>query len=381
MTTLWLEVKRFYVEPDDPDRPIIVVGKHHVLDVNHTAECKGIRRGMHIRQARALADKVEVRSYQREDFEERYRLWLDLCLDYSGVVQPCGQHAAWVDLSSHPNPTDIAERLVRDLAAATGRGVECGIAGSCWVARLAARSHDWGLALRDPAAFLSPLPVSDLLPVAPEDRVRLRFLGYPTIGSVAVLPLPVLSSQFGDLGLLIRAAAKGGLADPVIPTYPPNHLVERFLFDSPTDRTEDVAVAAKHIAEALGRRLQEQDREAVRVRFTVETEEGVHHTTLRTFPHPLHHPATVHAAMRALLKKLPAQAIVSLQLMLLDLELIQAVEKPILEEQGTITKWTEMPLRHLKEIFGDQSICRASQIELPRRVRVLQEWKNAIGWR
>jgi hypothetical protein len=41
----------------------------------------------------------------------------------------------------------------------------------------------------------------------------------------------------------------------------------------------------------------------------------------------------------------------------------------------------EGALKQLKSVFGDTSVQVAGQVAQPRRVRVLQEWKNATGWR
>ena len=35
----------------------------------------------------------------------------------------------------------------------------------------------------------------------------------------------------------------------------------------------------------------------------------------------------------------------------------------------------------VRHVFGDKAVQRASDLPIPRRERLLREWKNATGWR
>src|SRR5207253_6874893 len=151
----------------------IVVRDGMVLDFNEAASRRGIDEGLSLRQARAILNDGKFQPWQREEYEERQRIWLDLCVDFTGVIEPADQHSAWLDLSLHPDSFDIAERVVRTLSQKTGLTVRFGAAPSKWISLLAARHDDGGLAIRDPKAFLAPLPTAELLPVTFEHRERL----------------------------------------------------------------------------------------------------------------------------------------------------------------------------------------------------------------
>ncbi len=38
-------------------------------------------------------------------------------------------------------------------------------------------------------------------------------------------------------------------------------------------------------------------------------------------------------------------------------------------------------LKYVKTVFGEGSIKLASEVEIPRRIKVLKEWQIATGWR
>jgi len=38
-------------------------------------------------------------------------------------------------------------------------------------------------------------------------------------------------------------------------------------------------------------------------------------------------------------------------------------------------------IEHVRQVFGDKSVLRASEVVEPRRVRVLRAWSHATGWK
>jgi hypothetical protein len=53
-----------------------------------------------------------------------------------------------------------------------------------------------------------------------------------------------------------------------------------------------------------------------------------------------------------------------------------------LERAGTRTpRKLDTAIQKARAVFGDSSVKLGKEIELPRRVHVLREWKNVTGWR
>jgi hypothetical protein len=86
--------------------------------------------------------------------------------------------------------------------------------------------------------------------------------------------------------------------------------------------------------------------------------------------------------MRLLLQEVIETPIVGLRAVLTDLEKTRHRQ----QELEGLTHRHQRPnvnsaIGYVKTVFGDQSVKLGSEIELPRRIRVLKEWQNATGWR
>jgi DNA polymerase IV len=377
---LWIELKGFYAE--ESDEPIVVVRDGIVLDANDTARRRGMEVGISLRQARAMLHGGVFRTWLREEYEARSRAWLDRCVDFTGVIEPADQHSAWLDLSLHPNPVDVAERLIAVLNKTTGLQVSYGAATSKWIACLAALHGDCGLAVRDPAAFLAALPTAELLPVLPEHRERLRLLGYHTIGEVAALSLPTLREQFDEQGLLIHAASLGSLQHPAQAVYPPSSITESIVFDGAVETTEMIHDACRALAQGIGARLSNRGLQSGKLRLTLELEDGKLQPLSRVFTKPLRCPRSVHAALRLLIDPALDSPIASIRAVVPDLEKVRQFQPSLIEgasPRGPLQ--ADAAIRQVRTVFGDRSVQLGKEIVLPRRLKVLKEWKHATGWR
>jgi DNA polymerase-4 len=372
-----------------------------VLDVNSAARTKEIRPGMDVPQARNLAQDCRFTPWREEAYADRQRDWLDVCTDYSGGIEPIDQHIAALDLTGHGNPIDIAERVVRALVTRVGLPLRYGSAGTKWVAKLAAHRDDTGLAATDPSSFLAGLPTSDLLPVSPESRERLVFLGYPTIGQVAKIPLSVLLDQFGQESLTISQAVRGGCAPPVAPLYPRDALVECFHFETAVEDGEVIWEVLSRLAKRIARRF--HGRQGSLVELSIETEDGRAVGQTRRFTRPLHDLSTVLAALRALFPLLSKEgkgvtmrdgsadefldtadhrpdAVSSMRIVVRDLEFVRPGQKFFFEPTSA-SRQSEAAVSEIRNTYGEGAVRLASEIELSRRQRVLREWREATGWR
>jgi len=416
---LWLCWKHFYVHDVLDEGPVVVVRDKRVLDANPAAIQRGIQVGMEHRQAANLVQGCLFRLWDREAFVERQTEWLDICAEFTGIVEPIDQHIAALDLSGHPRRIETTEKLVRRLGKHMHLHVAHGAAGSKWVAELASGYLENGLAVRNPEGFLSQLPVENLLPVAPEHRARLEFLGYRTIGQVAKVPLQTLQDQFGQEGLTIALAAKGGVSEPVRALYPLDSLRECFLFESPVEDWETIRLTRNLLASRLAGRL--DGRQSSFVTMEIEREDGEVETLERAFTKAIYNPLTTAAALNVLLpgartsssasgipgvssgetvieklipnakppiwlqesneppEPLPALSpIVAIRVTLKQLERVRQRQHLLIESSSRPV--AESAVRYVQNTFGDRAIRLGVEIVPPRRERVLREWRHATGW-
>jgi nucleotidyltransferase/DNA polymerase involved in DNA repair len=382
---LYCRLPNFYVQLFElgEDRPAAVIRDKVVLDSNHWAAKRGVVPGMALSQAKTiLREDGLFRALKAEDGEKEQLEWLELCTKVTGVIEPEDRHSAYLDLSAHPKPFDVAQRFLEKLARLSGCEARFGVGASKWLARLSADNDGERLTPLD-ASWLAEFSVSQLTPIAPEHRERLRFLGYHFAGQIAELPMAVLRGQFGDEALRIQLAAKGTWKDPVQALYPPDTLSERLIFDGACDHALIVDQALVSIARRIGRRLAKKEQQATEVRLTLELEDGETRTLTRRFNKPLRCARTALASLRLLFGEGVGVPIAGIGVKLPSLEPVRCTQQNLM---GVLNKveadhLADSALRQLRSVYGETSIQVAGQVAQPRRVRVLQEWKNATGWR
>ena len=357
--------------------PIAVLRDGFVLDVNPDARQRGIRVGMEKRTARTIAQETLFFPWEEDRYEEVQRQWLDICTVYTGVIEPDGQGSAYLDLSGHPNPVDVSEKLIRVLVQEEGLQVRFGAASTKWVALLSSQTGDCGVAIRDPILFLSTLPVSKLLPVAPENRERLSFLGYRKIGQIHDIPLKVLREQFGPEGAVIAKAAKGAIYQPVHPRYPRNSLIESLIFEGSVDSLEALDLALKELSERVAKRLSKDNLQGQELEVILELENSEYKRYKRRFSKPIYNKLGSLASFRLLLEGAFTKPVCAIRIQMTNLQPREEKQKTLLSHERAKD---QSGFNYIRTVFGEQSVQLGSNILVPRRVRVLREWKNAIGW-
>src|SRR5687768_13617091 len=95
----------------------VVLRDRVVLDSDAKSRAIGIAPGIASSEARYAARGGEVRfvDYKPEDYAEAARVWLDVCAEYTGVIEPIDPHCAYLDLQSLPAAHEIAEPLAADI--------------------------------------------------------------------------------------------------------------------------------------------------------------------------------------------------------------------------------------------------------------------------
>lgn len=380
-----VQLKGFYVfharqrHPEMGERPGCVTRDDRVLEPNSFAEAKGVSCGMSLRAARAiLADGVFV-AWEREHFAAEHADWLEGCLLYANEVETTDQHEAFVDLSGHPDPLSIVERLQATVTAQAGVECEVGLGPSKWIARLALGQTDQRIALTDPGRFVSGLPVAALLPLSPEHRQRLEFFGYRAIGDVAKTPYSALIGQFGLEAHTLALCCKGQLSDPVEPNYPECSLSDEIRFESPIDNAIALEHGVRLMSEHLGEALLEQDRSGNEARLVIEPDGEDPIARTRIFTKPIRCPESTAVALGLLLRPCVHQPIIALraQLMRLRMGTGSQGELALPSLAGRVReRRLDRAFRVIRSVYGDRSIARASDLEVSRRTLVVREWRD-----
>jgi DNA polymerase IV len=205
-TILHADVDSFYAsveQRDDPSlrgRPVIV-GAGVVLAASYEAKAFGIRTPMGGRQARRLCPHAVVVRPRMDAYSEASKAMFEVFNRTTPFVEGLSIDEAFLDVGGlrriSGTPTEIAERLRRDVREEVGLPISVGVARTKFLAKVASgQAKPDGLLVVPPDGeleFLHPLPVEALWGVGPATATKLRDRLITTVGQVA---------QFGERSLI-----------------------------------------------------------------------------------------------------------------------------------------------------------------------------------
>lgn len=382
---VWIQLEGFYVRALGLQGAAVVHDSAQVLDATAEAKAMGVSVGMGLAEARAALDgrgTWVIPTPQR--VVEAQLQWLETVSVYSDRVEPLTPDSAFVDLSSHPRPTEIARRLVRAVEKVSRGKVRSGAARTRWLAEHAGQVGDPSrLALLLPELFLADHPIYVLREVPAVHLERLLALGYRRVGDLQELSLETLQKLFGAEAYAIYAAARGQGPSHVRADFPQAAASTEMRFEAPPQDLESLQQAMKELSRVLGDQLVARHRAGHVLEALLEFEDGGMRVLRRRFTRPMQHPTSVWAAAKLLLARTPEQPIAALRLRATGLEYSKPVQLGLdgMQSRGERARQAARVVHGLRETFGDQSVVLASQRPTDRRKQVLSAWHDAYGWR
>ena len=395
---LYLALRGFYVtvlhsaETELREKALVVHDNGHVIDSCELAQEKNVHPGTSLSEAKSiLREGGSYFAVEPDRYLNAQRDWLNKCLDYSHVIEPESHSSAWIDLNGHPDPLDVATTLFQQLVA-NGYRLSAGMATSKWVAKLSAQKIDTDAArlgipqidpIINPKQYLAALPTQLLYPVSIQARDRLVFLGYRRIGKVLQAPLSALKDQFGKETQLILQAAVGGPFEDVRAEYPPRSLSSQMQFESRVESKLELESACERMAVQLASQLCQLDRLAGHLTMNVDFEDGAVKTFAKTLVKPIQEATPFRALLKAALDQICVESpVVGIRVLLSNLKNADRHQRSLDHRMSRRdTETLLMPVRsRLKSSFGTDSLQLASEMQVPRRIRLLRFWKHATGW-
>ncbi len=260
-----------------------VVQANRVVACSVVARARGVRAGLRRREAQARCPELVVldrdTSLEARAFEAVVAA-VEAFSPRAEVIRP-GQCALATRGPSRYFGGD--EALAAQVAAAVagalpaagtapaGGAPRVGVADGPFAAGLAAR-RGIVVAPGQSGEFLAPWPVGAL--GRPELADLLGRLGIRTLGQLAALPAPDVASRFGADGAAAHRLAQGRDERGLEPRVAPPDLAATVSFDSPVERVDTAAFAARALAEDLHQRLVDRGLACRRVRVEAETDHG-----------------------------------------------------------------------------------------------------------
>lgn len=250
-----------------------------VLAANYHAKKFGVKTAMTNWQARQCCPGLVAVRPRMRDYIQFAGFVREIYMNYTDRVESFGLDENWLELtgcvtSFKQGETvvhEIRERIKREL----GLTVSIGLADNKIFAKL-------GSDIKKPDActiipkdgykqIVWPLPVNDLLYVGSATTRKLRNFGITDIGGLAVANPDMLRSNFGKVGLMLRAFANGEDRGKV--THTEFESAIKSIGNSSTaprdlDCDQDVKIMLYALSESVGARLMEQGFYAGTVEFS-----------------------------------------------------------------------------------------------------------------
>jgi len=234
----------------------------HIVAFTRAAHCAGVRMGMTVCQARAMAggqDKLCVLPASPADTAAAQAALADVGYGFAPCVQSEDDRVFFEvgDLRRlFPSEQALAQAVTAQ-AARVGLAARVAIAANKGVARVASRAQDIAIVpAGNEAAFLAPLPVGI---IAEEDlKARLYSWGIRSLGALAHLPKDAVVLRLGEAGARLWRLAAGCDEEPLAPLPPPDALEEGTEIDYPICELEPLAFVLRSLFDQAMTRLHGQ---------------------------------------------------------------------------------------------------------------------------
>jgi protein ImuB len=264
----------------EPEVPVAVVHANRVVACSPAARAQGVQRGQRRREAQGLCPALIITERDEAREARAFEPIVAACERFTPrieIVRPGTCAFATRGPSRYFGGDSTLADLVRQhVCDALTQRTECrvGIADGPFPAAIAARAvpSPHVVAPGGAAEFLAPMPVTLL--DQPEITDVLLRLGVTTLGHLAALPRRDVIGRFGSLGDWSHRVASG--LDDRLPDArrPPPDLEVALEFEPPVERIEQVAFAARTLAEELHARLDALGLACSRLAIEVESEHG-----------------------------------------------------------------------------------------------------------
>ena len=357
-----------------------------IVSLSRAAEQAGLKVGMRLREAQAVAPEVEFVPFSEDHYQAPWRRVLDLCARHVSCLEPVALGEAFLELpelrSWDPAPAlaEVQQAIERETH------FTCLVGGgpSKLVARIAAEVAP-GRVVRpeEAASFLAPLPTGKIgtepfLEVEKGLRPyfsHLEDLGLTTLGLVQRISATRLAEHFGREARRLTELARGIDHSPVQPLYPPRTLAVRLSLPGGVGNREAIEVSLRKLSARVAEALETREEACARLSLRLELEGRPEAARAMRLRRPAAQGEEVLRLARHLLAHLEIAApVTALELRASDFRRGASRQLDLFAHREPHDKSldrTREALASVHEHFGNQAALTAAEIELPRRERML----------
>lgn len=294
--------------PDLRGKAFAVGGKPEqrgvVASCSYPARRFGVRSAMPMGQAMRLCPHLIIVPSTHRAYSDVSRKVMALLSRQTPFVEQLSIDEAFLDVTALSDPaTTIAHNLQASIRQELGLPCSLGVATNKLVAKIAnnvgkamGREKNDGASPPNAiqvvppgqeAAFLAPLPCSELWGVGPKTAERLRQLGMSTIGDIATWSEADLVQRFGKHGSDLARRAKGIDERPVVTERDAKSISQEITFAKDVQSEEKLKQTLLQLAEGVSKSLKRQELAGVTIKLKIRWSDFTTPTRQLTLDHPV----------------------------------------------------------------------------------------------
>jgi nucleotidyltransferase/DNA polymerase involved in DNA repair len=306
--------------PEYKGKPVIVgadpkggSGRGVVAACSYEARKFGVRSALPISRAWKLCPNgVYVRPRMKRYVEVSHQV-MEVFRRYTDLVEPLSIDEAFLDITGSVallgQPDSIARSIKDEIKKSTGLNASVGLAPNKFLAKIASdlRKPDAFVIVEETQieTFLRDLPISRLWGVGPKTELRLKEMGFHTIGQVASAPREALIRPLGSLGEHLYQLSHGRDERPVIPDWEPKSVGTETTFDEDTDDLKLLLSTILELSDHVAERLRKDEYRARKVTLKLRYANFSTHTKQRSLEKPIQTGEEIAAIARELFAQFP----------------------------------------------------------------------------
>ncbi|TNJ65767.1 DNA polymerase IV [Paenibacillus hemerocallicola] len=320
---LHIDMNAFYcsvheaVEPEKYKGKALAVGgnielrKGIIVTSSYTARAKGVKTGMHIRQALKACPELIVLQPDFDLYRQFSRRFMQIAYNYSPLVEAMSIDECYMDITGSKQfgtPLEIAELIQRRILEELHLPCSIGVAPNKLLAKMASdMKKPNGISVlrkRDVPNLLWGKPCSHMFGIGSRTGDRLRKLNIHTIGDLASSDESFLTKNFGVYGSWLKLAANGIDESEVNPEREQSKSIGHTT-TLPKNLTEaaDISRVFLNLSDQVARRMRRQKLIAGTIQITIRDPDMKTITRSYTLPMPTENADDIHRVSVRLFKE------------------------------------------------------------------------------
>jgi DNA polymerase IV len=348
-----------------------------IASCSYSARRYGVRSAMPTARALQLCPELILVSGHGDWYRDASRQVMDHLYNLTDLVEQLSIDEAFLDVSDLRTPArEIAEQLQRTIREEVHLPCSLGVASNMLVAKIAnnvgkasARGTGPPMAIQvvppgGEAAFLAPLPVSELWGVGPKMTESLLDLGIRTIGDLANWPPQDLVRRFGKHGEDLARRARGLDERPVTVEHEVKSISHETTFAADVAGEAELLRTLSRLSEDVGRRLRRAELVGGTVKLKLRWSDFTTLTRQVTLKTPSDRDDDIYQSAQALLMATwsPGRPIRLIGVGVSNLS-VPVEQLQLWEDSGQKGRRLQEALDDVRTRFGRDAIQRAIEIE------------------